>query len=78
MLQKVAVRMLHDQRFLEKVYAAPMETLSDIGLSSAQIHLLVDADIRRWRADPLRPARLLHALIEEFPVTVASTRSDTG
>jgi len=41
------------------------------GLAAADRALLTAVDRRAWNTDPLRRARLVQALLEEFPVTAA-------
>lgn len=62
-LQRVVVRMLHDPDLARACARADL-TPTERGWLEA-------VDPRRWRADPLRRYRLLHALIEEYPVASA-------
>lgn len=68
-LQKVIVRMLFDPHLVDRVYDDPEEALLGLELSMAERQLLVRSDQRRWRADPLRSARNLHALAAEYMVS---------
>jgi len=66
-VQRVAVRMLHDERFRAAVYAKPEEVLA--GLSKAARDMLVAADFRAWGVDVHRPTRVLKAILDEYPVS---------
>ncbi len=66
-LQRVIVRMLYDPPFVERVYGG--EPLPE--LSPRERALLVAVDRRAWGTDPLRRARTLTALLEEFPASAA-------
>lgn len=70
-LQRVAVRMLYDARFLDEVYADVDRATADCELAEDERSWLVRPDRRAWRTDPLRRTRSLGALVEEFAVSVA-------
>lgn len=70
-LQHVIVRMLYDPAFTERVYADPKAATEDCDLSDDERSWLVAADRRAWAIDPLRRARSMAGLIEEFPMTSA-------
>ena len=70
-LQRVAVRMLYDQVFLDRVYQDVGAATRDCGLTQIEQGWLQAPDRRAWRVDPLRRSRSLAALIEEFAVSVA-------
>lgn len=70
-LQRVAVRMLYDQPFLDRVYADVHAATADCELGDDERSWLVAPDRRAWRVDPLRRTRSLAALVEEFAVSVA-------
>ena len=64
-LQRVAVRMHYDATLVERVYAGePVAGLCDRGRA-----LLQRTDRRAWSTDPYRRSRLLHALLDVFPVS---------
>jgi hypothetical protein len=64
-LQRVAVRMHFDPALVEQVYGGgPVEGLCDRGRT-----LLRRADRRAWATDPYRRSRLLHALLQAYPVS---------
>src|SRR5215475_14014976 len=48
-LQKLMVRMLFDEDFVEEVYAAPERALAGIDLTEAERGQLLDVDRRAWR-----------------------------
>lgn len=59
--------MLVDPAYQERIYSdRPIP-----GLTAADRALLTAVDRRAWNTDPLRRARLVQALLEEFPVTTA-------
>jgi hypothetical protein len=70
-LQRVAVRMLYDQAFLDQVYEDAGAATRDCDLTQIERDWLRAPDLRAWRVDPLRRSRSLAALIEEFAVSVA-------
>lgn len=70
-LQRVAVRMLYDEPFLERVYADVSMATAGCELSDDERAWLTAPDRRAWRVDPLRRSRSLAALVEEFAVSVA-------
>jgi hypothetical protein len=78
-LQKLMVRMLFDEKFVEEVYAAPDRALAGLDLTEAERGHLLSVDRRAWRHDPLRRRRTLRTLVEEFEVSttiiLAETRS---
>lgn len=78
-LQKLVVRMLFDQEFVEEVYAAPDRTLAGLDLTEAERGQLLGVDRRAWRQDALRRRRTLRTLAEEFRISttiiLAETRS---
>lgn len=78
-LQKLVVRMLWDEAFVEAVYAAPEQALKGLELTEAERAQLLAVDRRAWRHDLLRRKRTLRTLAEEFKVSttiiLAETRS---
>jgi hypothetical protein len=78
-LQKLMVRMLFDEDFVENVYAAPARALGELELTEAEQRHLLGVDRRAWRHDPLRRRRTLRTLVEEFKISttiiLAETRS---
>lgn len=70
-LQRVAVRMLYDEAFLDRVYADVATATSDCDLTDDERGWLRAPDRRAWKVDPLRRSRSLAALVEEFAVSVA-------
>ena len=78
-LQRVAVRMFYDPSFVDRVYADPRAATADCELDDRERAWLVRPDRRAWGVDPLRAARSLTTLVEEFPVATArwiTTRVD--
>jgi hypothetical protein len=78
-LQKLMVRMLFDEEFVEEVYDAPERALAGVDLTEAERRQLLGVDRRAWRHDPLRRRRTLRTLVEEYKVSttiiLAETRS---
>jgi hypothetical protein len=70
-LQRVAVRMLYDEPFLERVYGDVHTATADCDLTADERSWLTIPDRRAWKVDPLRRSRSLAALVEEFAVSVA-------
>lgn len=70
-LQRVAVRMLYDEPFLDRVYEDVGAATADCDLADDERAWLCAPDRRAWRVDPLRRSRSLAALVEEFAVSVA-------
>ncbi len=77
-LQRVYVRMLFDPSFVEAVFTAPGQALSDVDVTETERTWLLACDRRLFTADPLRRRRSLKALIDEFKgssaLVVSSTR----
>lgn len=70
-LQRVVVRLLHDPSFVARVYDDPAAALADVDLTADERRWLVSTDRRRFSADPLRPRRVLRALLDEFRASSA-------
>ena len=70
-LQRVAVRMLYDEPFLDRVYDDVDAATANCDLSPHERTWLTTPDRRAWTVDPLRRSRSLAALVEEFAVSVA-------
>ena len=70
-LQRVAVRMLFDEPFLDRIYADVGSATADCDLTADERSWLITPDRRAWTVDPLRRSRSLAALVEEFAVSVA-------
>lgn len=66
-LQDAVVRLLHDPAAVDGLYRGR----PPIPLSAAEQQLLKTPDRRVWQLDAHRRARLLHAVIEEYPVSTA-------
>lgn len=70
-LQRVAVRMLYDEAFLDRVYEDVATATSGCDLTDDERSWLTNPDRRAWKVDPLRRSRSLAALVEEFAVSTA-------
>ena len=77
-LRRVMVRMLHDPAFTAAVYAAPEATLADVDLTATERAWLTAEPRAAWATDPDRPARVLAALRDEFPVSSARAPARTA
>jgi hypothetical protein len=77
-LQRVVVRMLYDPALVAQIFADPATALRDEDLTDPERRWLVETDRRAYAVDPLRRARTLAALIEEFPVSVQQLIQQTG
>ena len=69
--------MLYDPAFVAQIFADP-PALRDEDLTDQERRWLVEVDRRAYAVDPLRRARTLTALIEEFPVSVQHLVQQTG
>jgi hypothetical protein len=76
-LQKLMVRMLFDEDFVEDVYAAPERALAGLDLTEAERGQLLGVDRRAWRHDPLRRRRTLKTLVEEFKISTTIVLAET-
>jgi len=70
-VQHVAVLLLHDPTLVARAYDDVDAALARFDLTPHERRLLVAPDRRRWVADPLRPRRVLRALLDEFPASAA-------
>ncbi len=68
-LRRVMIRLLHDPGFATALYDDPERALADVALDASERAWLVSAPRAAWRADSARPARVLAALVEEYPAT---------
>ncbi len=70
-LQRVVVRMLYDAGFVRDVYRDADAALAGVPLTAVERGWLLAEDRRAWSIDPLRRARGLEALLEEYPAATA-------
>lgn len=70
-LYRVMVRMLYDPALVDAVYRDRATALVEDELGEVERSWLVAVDERAWRTDPMRRARSVTGLIEEFPVASA-------
>lgn len=71
-LQRVVVRMLHDEVFARAVYDDPLAATGDVELEDHERRWLVAPDPRAYGVDPLRRSRALTGLLEEYAVSCAA------
>jgi hypothetical protein len=76
-LQKLVVRMLFDEVFVDEIYSAPEQALSEFDLTATERRQLLGVDRRAWRHDPLRRKRTLQSLVEEFKISTTIVLSET-
>jgi hypothetical protein len=76
-LQKLMVRMLFDEDFVEEVYAAPERALAGLDLTDGERGQLLGVDRRAWLHDPLRGRRALRTLVEEFKISTTIVLAET-
>jgi hypothetical protein len=69
-LRRVVIRLLHDPTLVEALHGDP-SAIGDAGLSAAERAWLVAVPRAAWRTDAGRPGRVLAALVDEFPASVA-------
>jgi hypothetical protein len=77
-LQRVVVRMLYDPAFQEEVYRDAERALAGLELAPEERRWLVEPDPRAYRTDPLRRARSLKGLLEEYPASAALAAAELG
>ena len=65
-LQRVVFRMLYDPTFVERIHQG-----EEIPVTGTERGWLLATDPRAWSVDHRRPARTLHELCSEFPVSCA-------
>lgn len=70
-VQRVIVRMLYDPQFAERVADDVDTALAGVDVSPSERAWLTASDPRAWRVDPMRRARTLRALLDEYPVSAA-------
>lgn len=70
-LRRVVVRLLHDPVFAAALAADPERALAGVELVGEERAWLVATPAAAWRTDPARPGRVLAALADEFPATLA-------
>ncbi len=70
-LRRVVVRLLHDPLFADAIAADPARALAGVALTADERAWLVATPRAAWGTDPARPGRVLAALADEFPATLA-------
>ncbi|MCW5893357.1 MAG: hypothetical protein KIT14_22820 [bacterium] len=70
-LQRVTVRLLHDPAFVAALYADPERALAGTDLEARERTWLLATPRAAWGTDRARPARVLAALRDEYPVATA-------
>lgn len=70
-LRRVVVRLLHDPTLVARVAADPDGALAGLDLTAAERGWLAAVPPNAWRTDPDRPRRVLAALRDEYPASLA-------
>ena len=73
-VQRMAVLLHFDEAFANELFAAKAHP----ALADDELALFLRLDPRAFRTDPLRPLRLLAALVEEYPVSTALVGIDVA
>jgi len=68
-LRRVMIRMLHDPLLVEAIYADPVRALAGDEVTAIERAWLIATPRAAWGTDPERPARVLAALLAEYPAT---------
>jgi hypothetical protein len=68
------IRMLHDSLLVEAIYTDPARALAAEEISGAERDWLLATPRAAWGTDPERPARVLAALLVEYPTTARVAR----
>jgi hypothetical protein len=63
------IRLLHDPTFAATLRADADRALAGVDVTALERTWLTQAAPAAWRTDPDRPARVLGALVEEYPLT---------
>jgi hypothetical protein len=71
-LRHMMIRLLHDPVLVEQLHRQPSVALDGIDLTPTEHRWLLATPRAAWHTDPDRPQRVLTALEEEFPVSVAA------
>lgn len=76
-LQKLAVRMLFDEAFVNAAHTDPTRAFAGLGLSETERAQLLCVDRRAWRHDALRRRRTLRTLAEEYKISTTIALAET-
>ncbi len=76
-MQKLAVRMLFDEAFVNAAHADPTQAFAGLGLSETERAQLLSVDRRAWRHDALRRRRMLRTLAEEYKISTTIVLAET-
>jgi len=66
-LRRLMIRMLHDPLLVEAIYAHPARVPAGEEISETEREWLLATPRAAWGTDPERPARVLAALLAEYP-----------
>jgi hypothetical protein len=77
-LRRVVIRLLHDPVFAAALATDPEHALAGVDLTATERAWVTAPPPAAWRTDPARPARVLAALAEEYPATMAVAASYGG
>ena len=73
-LRRLMIRMLHDPHLVEAIHADPARALAGEEIDVAERRWLLATPRAAWATDPERPARVLAALLAEYPATARVAR----
>lgn len=76
-LQKLVVRLLFDEAFVQAVHHNPDEALAGLELTATERAQLLSVDRRAWRHDALRGRRTLRTLAEEYKISTTIALAET-
>ncbi|MBS1810741.1 MAG: hypothetical protein JST84_21435 [Acidobacteria bacterium] len=76
-MQKLVVRMLFDEAFVNTVHQNPDEALARLTLTESERAQLLSIDRRAWRHDALRRRRTLRTLAEEYKISTTIVLAET-
>jgi len=76
-LQKLVVRMLFDEAFVDAIHADAEQALAGADLTESERAQLLNIDRRAWRHDALRRRRMLRTLAEEFKISTTIVLAET-
>jgi hypothetical protein len=70
-LRRLMIRLLHDPTLVAQLRYDPDRALAGLALGPAEREAVLAVPDAGWRTDPDRPHRVLHALADEFPASLA-------
>jgi hypothetical protein len=77
-LRRVVIRLLYDPTLAEALSVDPRTALAGADVSDDELAWLLAVPSAAWRVDPARPERLLAALADEYPGSLALAPARAG